>query len=63
VKSLSTENVVVKKSPFLIIISTFKGRDRIRIRDPDPVKNFRTRILQKGPDPTGSGSPTLKKYR
>ena len=28
-------------------------------KDPDPVENFRIRILQKGPDPTGSGSATL----
>ena len=30
--------------------------------DPDPVENFRIRILQKGPDRTGSGFATLQEY-
>jgi hypothetical protein len=39
VKSLSTENVVVKKSPFLIIISTFRGvGSGEKFPDPDPAK-------------------------
>jgi len=39
----------------------YGSKGRIQIRDPDPLGNIRIRIwiLQKGTDPTGSGSATL----